>query len=121
MKFRCRNLFPGSALLKNICAVEYIIDFTDCFFNKIILENPLTLRQTTRDIIKLVETKSGIPVRVTEDPTLPTIATVRMARKGSVQAHLIIYKPNPLAGNRSPSLILNYSKFSNSCPFLQFP
>ena len=55
----------------------------------------MTLRQITREIIKLVETKSGIPVRVTQDPKLPTIATVRMARKGSVPTHLIIYKPNP--------------------------
>jgi hypothetical protein len=55
----------------------------------------LTLRQTTRDIIKLVETKSGIPVRVTQNPRLPTIANVRMARKGSVPVHLIVYKPNP--------------------------
>ena len=46
-------------------------------------------------MIALVEEKSGIPVRVTQDPKLPTIATVRMARKGSVPAHLIIYKPNP--------------------------
>jgi hypothetical protein len=55
----------------------------------------LTLKQTTSDIIGLVETKIGIPVRVTQDPKLPTIATVRMARKGSVPAHLITYKPNP--------------------------
>ncbi|MGD0002851.1 MAG: hypothetical protein ABSE06_01335 [Anaerolineaceae bacterium] len=55
----------------------------------------MTLRDTTRDIIKLVETKSSIPVRVTQDPRLRTIATVRMARKGSVPTHLIVYKPNP--------------------------
>jgi len=59
------------------------------------MEFLLTLRQTTRDIIKLVEDKSGIPVRVTQDPKIPTIATVRMARKGSVPNHLVLYKPFP--------------------------
>jgi hypothetical protein len=53
------------------------------------------LRQVTREIIKTLEEKSGIPVRVTQDPKLPTIATVRMARKGSVPAHLVVYKPYP--------------------------
>jgi hypothetical protein len=56
---------------------------------------PLTLRDVTREIIQLVEDRTGIPVRVTQDPKLPTIATVRMARKGSVPSHLVIYKPYP--------------------------
>jgi hypothetical protein len=55
----------------------------------------LTLRQITRDIISLVEEKSGIPVRVTQDPNLPTLATVRIARKGSTPVHLVVYKPSP--------------------------
>jgi hypothetical protein len=55
----------------------------------------LTLRDITHEIINLVEEKSGIPVRVTKDPDLQTIASVRMARKGSVPAHMVIYKPYP--------------------------
>ena len=53
----------------------------------------MTLRQTTREIIKFVEEISGIPVQVTEDPNLQTIAAVRMARKGGLPQHLIVYKP----------------------------
>ena len=56
---------------------------------------PLTLRQTTRNIIQLVEDKSGIPVRVTQDPKLPTMAAVHMARKGGSPVHLVLYKPFP--------------------------
>lgn len=55
----------------------------------------MTLRDVTRQIIKLVETKSDIPVRVMQDEKLSNIATVRIARKGSVPAHLVIYKPHP--------------------------
>jgi hypothetical protein len=53
----------------------------------------LTLREITREIIQLVEEKSGIPVRVAEDPKLPTTAKVRMARKGASPLHLVVYKP----------------------------
>jgi hypothetical protein len=59
------------------------------------MEFPLALRQITRDIINLVEFKSGIPVRVAQDPQLPTIATVRIACKGSVPNHFVLYKPSP--------------------------
>lgn len=55
----------------------------------------MTLRQVTREIISLVEQKSGIPVRVSEDPHLPTLASVKIARKGSLPTHLILYKPSP--------------------------
>lgn len=53
----------------------------------------MNLRQTTREIIKLVEERSGFPVQVLEDPDLPVIAQVRMAR-GTVPAHFILYKPS---------------------------
>jgi hypothetical protein len=53
----------------------------------------LSIRQTTRDIISLVEEQSGIPVRVVEDPKLQTLATVRIARKGVTPDHVVIYKP----------------------------
>jgi hypothetical protein len=55
----------------------------------------LSLRAVTREIIQLVEDRSGIPTRVLEDPNIPTIATVRMARNGSSPVHLIQYKPYP--------------------------
>jgi hypothetical protein len=55
----------------------------------------LTLRAITREIIQLVEDRTGIPVRVTEDPKLPVIATVRMARAGGLPAHMISYKQTP--------------------------
>jgi hypothetical protein len=51
----------------------------------------LDIRQTTRDIISMVEERSGFPVQVLEDPNLPVIAQVRMAR-GSVPSHFILYK-----------------------------
>ena len=56
-------------------------------------EGTLVLRETTREIIRLVEETSGIPVQVTEDPNLQTIASVRMARRGGLPQHLIVYKP----------------------------
>ena len=54
----------------------------------------MTLREITREIIGLVEEKSFIPVRVREEPNLPTLATVRIARKGKSPVHLISYKPS---------------------------
>lgn len=55
----------------------------------------MTLRSITREIIELVETETGIPVRVMEDPKLQVLATVRMARAGGLPAHLIMYKQHP--------------------------
>ena len=53
----------------------------------------MAIRQITRDIIKLVEERSGIPVRITEDPKLDTTAVVRMARRGGAPVHLVLYRP----------------------------
>ena len=53
----------------------------------------MNLRQTTRDIISLVEERSGFPVQVLEDPNLPVIAQVRMAR-GTAPSHFVLYKPS---------------------------
>ena len=50
------------------------------------------LREVTRAIIGLVEQVSGHPVLVTQDPSLRTLASVRMAR-GGAPAHTIRYKP----------------------------
>jgi len=54
----------------------------------------LELRRVTREVIKLLEDKSGIPVRVLQEQKLTTIATVRIARKGSVPVHFVLYKPS---------------------------
>jgi hypothetical protein len=53
----------------------------------------LKLREITRDIIRLVEERSGFPVQVLEDPDLPVIAQVRMAR-GTAPSHFVFYKPS---------------------------
>ncbi len=62
----------------------------------------MSLRETTRQILELVERASGRPVLVTEDPSLTTLAAVRMAR-GDAPAHVIAY--NPTAGTQPDYLI----------------
>jgi hypothetical protein len=52
----------------------------------------LSLLPTTREFLALIERETGYPVKVLEDPDLPTPATVRMAR-GNVPAHFVLYKP----------------------------
>jgi len=54
----------------------------------------LELCEVTRQMIGLAEEESGFPVRVTDDPNLPTFASLSMAR-GQVAAHLITYRPQP--------------------------
>jgi len=49
-------------------------------------------REVTRTILDLVERVSGHPVLVSEDPSLRTFASVRMAR-GDAPAHTIQYNP----------------------------
>jgi len=49
------------------------------------------LRDTTRKIISLLEEKSGYPVQVIEDPTLPTTAVMQIAR-GNMPAHVLKVK-----------------------------
>jgi hypothetical protein len=48
-------------------------------FSKFQEEN-LKLREFTRKVIALLDEKSGYIVKVTEDPALPTLATMRVAR-----------------------------------------
>lgn len=55
----------------------------------------MTLRAITREVIQLVETETGIPVRVMENPKLQVLATVRMARAGGLPAHMVLYKQHP--------------------------
>jgi hypothetical protein len=54
----------------------------------------LELRAVTRQMIRTTEEESGFPVRVTDDPNLPTFASLSMAR-GQVAAHIITYRPQP--------------------------
>ena len=60
----------------------------------------MSLLPATREFLALVETETGYPVRVREDPSLPTLAVVRMAR-GNVPAHFVTYKPTRDESNRS--------------------
>ena len=54
------------------------------------------LRQTTLDLLDLVQTVSGYPAVVSPNPGLETTATLRMAR-GSVAVHSIEYNPDLVA------------------------
>lgn len=52
----------------------------------------MPLKPVTHDFLALVERETGYPVRLIEDPSLETLARVRMAR-GTVPAHFVNYKP----------------------------
>lgn len=52
----------------------------------------MKLRETTKQLIALLEKKSGYLVHVREDPNLPTISKIIIAR-GNLPAHIISYKP----------------------------
>jgi hypothetical protein len=52
----------------------------------------LPLLDVTREFLTIVETETGYPVKLLEEPNLPTFAVVRMARN-SVPAHFVQYKP----------------------------
>jgi hypothetical protein len=60
------------------------------------------LRDVTRAILAQVESTSGYPVLVTEDRSLRTLASVRMAR-GKATAHVVTY--NPTASSQPDYLI----------------
>ena len=64
----------------------------------------MSLRDVTRAVIAQVENASGRPVLATEDDSLPTLASVRMAR-GNAPAHTITY--NPGAGS-APDYLIAY-------------
>lgn len=55
----------------------------------------MNLSETTRTVLRLVETQSGIPVHVEPDPHLPgtTLAKVVMAR-GKLVLHRVTYRPD---------------------------
>ena len=64
----------------------------------------MLLRQSSRDIIKSVEEQTGFPVQVLDDPKLPTMATVRIAR-GNIPAHVITFKP---VSGEQPDYLIAY-------------
>jgi hypothetical protein len=66
-------------------------------------EESLKLREVTRKVIASLKKKSGYIVKVTEDPALPTLATIRIAR-GNIPAHILSYKPG--AKNESPDFVI---------------
>ena len=55
----------------------------------------MNLSETTRTLLRLVETRSGIPVNVEPDPSLPvgTLAKVVVAR-GTLNLHRVSYRPD---------------------------
>jgi hypothetical protein len=66
-------------------------------------EAGLKLREVTRKVIASLEEKSGYLVQVTEEPALPTLATIRIAR-GNVPAHILSYRPG--AKNEPPDFAI---------------
>jgi hypothetical protein len=64
----------------------------------------MSLRDATREIIALVEKKSGTSVRVVQDRTLTTAAAVRMASE-SLPVHLIAWNP---ASQSAPDYMIAY-------------
>jgi len=52
----------------------------------------LSLQPTTREFLAIAERETGYPVQLLEDPSLPTLTAVRIAR-GNVPAHFLTYKP----------------------------
>jgi hypothetical protein len=65
----------------------------------------LSLRETTRLIVKLVEEHSGYPVQIVDDSTLNTFASIRLARRGDVPAHILVYRP---VGNQAPDYLIAF-------------
>jgi hypothetical protein len=52
----------------------------------------MSLLDVTREFLALVEKETGYPVKLFENPDLPTLAKIKMAR-GNVPAHFVHYKP----------------------------
>jgi hypothetical protein len=58
------------------------------------MDRTIKLRATTKKIISLLEEKSGFPVEVMEDKSLPVFASLRIAR-GSLPAHILSFNTPP--------------------------
>ena len=65
----------------------------------------MSLRETTRLIVKLVEEHSGYPVQIIDDPSLSTFASIRLARRGGVPSHILTYRPS---GNQAPDYFIAF-------------
>lgn len=52
----------------------------------------MPLKPVTREFLALVQRETGYPVKLVEEPELPTRARVQIAR-GNVPAHLVQYRP----------------------------
>src|SRR4051812_35348027 len=53
---------------------------------------PINILKETTDVLKQVEDRSGTPVAVMTDPSLPTFASIKIA-KGSAPVHVLTYNP----------------------------
>jgi len=64
----------------------------------------MSLHAITQNVLRLVETRSGIPVHVEADPTLPgsTLAKVLVAR-GALALHRVSYRPD---GSSAPDYLI---------------
>ena len=62
------------------------------YYTNSIRERIVTLRETTKRMIALLEQRSGSLVHVIEDPDLPVISKIILAR-GDMPMHIITYKP----------------------------
>ena len=65
----------------------------------------MSLRETTRLIVKLVEEHSGYPVQIIDDSNSITFASIRLARRGGVPAHILVYRP---VGNQAPDYFIAF-------------
>jgi hypothetical protein len=52
-----------------------------------------TIRDTSRVLLGLAEAQAGVPVTVVEDPQLPTMGALRLARD-QAPSHFILYHPS---------------------------
>ena len=69
----------------------------------------MNLRESTRDIIRQVESLTSYPVEVIEDDALQTTAVVQMASRRTLPVHLIRYKAT--AGQPPDYLICHQCAF----------
>ena len=53
---------------------------------------PIQILEETTDVLNQVEERSGTPVEITTDPSLPTYARIKIAR-GSATHHILTYNP----------------------------
>ena len=52
----------------------------------------MSILEETNEVIERVEEESGIPVEVTTDPSLPTLASIKIARPPATH-HVLTYNP----------------------------